>query len=107
MRISDWSADVCSSDLQNYSKALTTRYNTDSDGNRTTIHTPGYDITGIKGNSNYGYLNGEGLAIRKNYYHKPVANFNWDFEINEKSSMSTVLYASLGRGGGKIGRAHV
>lgn len=85
---------------QNYSKALTTRYNTDSEGNRTTIHTPGYDITGIKGNSNYGYLNGEGLAVRKNFYHKPVANFNWDFDINEKSSLSTVLYASLGRGGG-------
>lgn len=85
---------------QNYSKALTTRYNTDSDGNRTTIHTPGYDITGIRGNSNYGYLNGEGLAIRKNFYHKPVANLNWDFDINENSSLSTVLYASLGRGGG-------
>ncbi|HWK56165.1 MAG TPA: carboxypeptidase-like regulatory domain-containing protein [Parapedobacter sp.] len=80
---------------QNYSKALETRYNTNG-----TINTPGYDITGIKGNSNYGYLNGEGLAVRKNYYHKPVANFNWDFEINEKSSLSTVLYASLGRGGG-------
>lgn len=85
---------------QNYSKALTTRYNTDSDGNRTTIHTPGYDITGIRGNSNYGHLDGTGLAIRKNFYHKPVANLNWDFEINENSSLSTVLYASLGRGGG-------
>lgn len=85
---------------QNYSKALLTRYNTDADGNRTTINTPGYDITGVKGNSNYGYLNGEGLAVRKNYYHKPVANLNWDFDIDERSSLSTVLYASLGRGGG-------
>src|SRR5690606_15086983 len=80
---------------QNYSKALETSRNSNG-----TIRTPGYDITGIKGNSNYGYLNGEGLAIRKNYYHKPVANFNWDFDINEKSSLSTVVYASLGRGGG-------
>lgn len=85
---------------QNYSKALETRYNTDAQGNRTTINTPGYDITGIKGNSNYGYLDGKGLAIRKNYYHKPVANLNWDFNINENSSLSTVLYASIGRGGG-------
>jgi len=85
---------------QNYSKALVTRYNTDAEGNRTTINNPGYDITGIKGNSNYGYLDGKGLAIRKNYYHKPVANLNWDFNINESSSLSTVLYASIGRGGG-------
>lgn len=85
---------------QNYSKALLTRYNTDAENNPTTINTPGYDITGIRGNSNYGYLNGKGLAIRKNFYHKPVANLNWDFDISEKSSLSTVLYASLGRGGG-------
>ena len=85
---------------QNYSRGLTTRYNEDGDGNRTTINTPGYDLTGIKGNHNYGYLNGEGLSLRTNYYHKPVANLNWDFDINEKSSLSTVLYASVGRGGG-------
>ncbi len=36
---------------------------------------------------------------RGNYYHKPVANLNWDWNINEKSTLSSVLYASWGRGG--------
>ncbi|REH56464.1 outer membrane receptor protein involved in Fe transport [Tenacibaculum gallaicum] len=34
----------------------------------------------------------------RNIYHKPVANLSWDWTINEKSSLSTVLYGSLGRG---------
>ena len=34
----------------------------------------------------------------RNVYHKPVMNLNWDWNINEKSSLSTVLYGSLGRG---------
>ena len=36
---------------------------------------------------------------RGNYYHKPVANLNWDWTINDKSQLSSVLYASWGRGG--------
>lgn len=55
---------------------------------------------GRKYNSNYGYYRGDYLSERTNYYHKPVANINWDFQINEKSSLSTVLYGSWGRGGG-------
>ncbi|STD53724.1 Outer membrane receptor for Fe3+-dicitrate [Empedobacter falsenii] len=80
---------------QNYSKPLTTSYNSNG-----TINTPGYDITGRKGNSNYGFYNGNPLSLRKNYYHKPVTNLNWDWTINENASLSTVLYASMGRGGG-------
>lgn len=80
---------------QNYSKAMTTARNSEG-----IITSPGYDITGIKGNSNYGWYQGEGMSLRTNYYHKPVANLNWDFDINEQSSLSTVLYASIGRGGG-------
>lgn len=53
-----------------------------------------------KYNSNYGFLNGEALSLVKNYYHKPVANLNWDWDINSDLSLSTVVYASLGRGGG-------
>ncbi len=62
---------------------------------------------GRKYNSNWGYLNGEELNERKNYYHKPVVNLNWDWTINDRSSLSTVLYGSWGRGGGTgpIGRA--
>ncbi len=55
---------------------------------------------GRKYNNNYGYLNGEYLSERTNFYHKPVANLNWDWDINNTTSLSTVLYASWGRGGG-------
>ncbi|WP_312311567.1 TonB-dependent receptor [Empedobacter brevis] len=64
------------------------------------ISRPGYEMTGRKGNANYGFYNGEALSARRNYYHKPVANLNWDFNINEKLSLSTVVYASAGTGGG-------
>ncbi|WP_417874549.1 TonB-dependent receptor [Xanthomarina gelatinilytica] len=35
----------------------------------------------------------------RNIYHKPVANLSWDWTINDKSELSTVLYGSMGRGG--------
>lgn len=59
-----------------------------------------YDRYGRRFNNNYGYLNGEYLTSRRNYYHKPIANLTWDWEINDTSSLSTVIYGSLGRGGG-------
>lgn len=59
-----------------------------------------YDEYGIKFNNNYGFLNGEYLSSRRNYYHKPIMNLNWDWNISEKSNLSTVVYASFGRGGG-------
>ena len=34
----------------------------------------------------------------RNIYHKPVANLSWDLAINDRSSLSSVLYASAGRG---------
>ncbi len=55
---------------------------------------------GKRYNGNYGYLDGSYLTQRRNFYHKPVANLNWDWTISDKSSLSTVLYASWGRGGG-------
>jgi outer membrane cobalamin receptor len=55
---------------------------------------------GRKYNNNYGFLDGDYLSERTNYYHKPVANFNWDYNISDKMNLSTVLYASWGRGGG-------
>jgi len=54
----------------------------------------------IRYNADAGYLNGEAYNIRKNYYHKPVASFNWDYKINETTKLSSVLYASMGRGAG-------
>src|SRR5690606_23252967 len=53
-----------------------------------------------KYNNTYGFLDGEAKNFRRNYYHKPVANLNWDWNINSGLSLSTVLYASVGRGGG-------
>lgn len=57
----------------------------------------------IKYNSDWGYLNGEEYSFRTNYYHKPIASFNWDWKINETTKLSTVLYGSWGRGGGTNG----
>ncbi|RNL88447.1 TonB-dependent receptor [Sinomicrobium pectinilyticum] len=51
-------------------------------------------------NENWGYKNGKFYNERTNYYHKPVMNFNWDWNISDKSNLSTVAYASIGRGGG-------
>ena len=46
-------------------------------------------------------VNGTSITSeRQNYYHKPVMNFNWDFNISDKTDLSTVAYASWGRGGG-------
>lgn len=51
-------------------------------------------------NENWGYRNGEMYNERTNFYHKPVINFNWDWDISDKSDLSTVAYASTGSGGG-------
>lgn len=68
-----------------------------------------FEEFGEKHNRNSGFLNGERFTERRNYYHKPVANLNWDFDINETLDLSTVLYASWGRGGGTggLGRGRV
>lgn len=63
-----------------------------------------YVTYGRKFNGNQGTLNGEDFNGRKNYYHKPVANLNWDWKIDDKSSLSTVIYASIARGGGQSNR---
>lgn len=54
-------------------------------------------------NSNWGIYDGRYFSERTNYYHKPIINVNWDWDINNRSSLSTVLYGSLGRGGGTGG----
>ncbi|MCH2194542.1 carboxypeptidase-like regulatory domain-containing protein [Kordia sp.] len=61
---------------------------------------------GDKYNFNNGTLNGEEFNWRRNFYHKPVLSLNWDWNISEKTKLSSVLYASYGRGGGTgdIGR---
>jgi iron complex outermembrane receptor protein len=68
-----------------------------------------YQAYGEKANANTGFLDGERFTERRNYYHKPVMNLNWDFNINDKLDLSTVLYASWGRGGGTggVGRGRI
>ncbi|WBX76858.1 TonB-dependent receptor [Tenacibaculum ovolyticum] len=55
---------------------------------------------GAKYNADWGYLNGGEYSFRRNFYNKPIASLNWDWEINENLALSTVVYGSWGRGGG-------
>ncbi|MEA3452460.1 MAG: TonB-dependent receptor plug domain-containing protein, partial [Bacteroidota bacterium] len=61
------------------------------------------DPDGIKMNWDYGYRNGQKFNgdHAHNYYHKPVASFNHFWTISSDLSLSTVAYASFGRGGGR------
>lgn len=50
--------------------------------------------------NNWNYdINGKKYAGGRNFYHKPISNITWDWKINEKSNLSTVVYGSIGRGG--------
>ena len=51
-------------------------------------------------NSNGGTLNGEEYNLRRNFYNKPLATFNWDWNISNNLKLNTSLYGSAGRGGG-------
>ncbi len=79
---------------QNYSKSLSS-YDRDGDGTITNEEQ--------RFNNNWGYKDGEVYSLRENFYHKPVANMNWDWNISNRSSLSTVLYGSTGAGGGTGG----
>lgn len=59
-----------------------------------------YARYGKRYNSNSGFYNGERYTFRRNYYHKPIVNLNWDWNISDNTNLSSVLYASWGRGGG-------
>jgi len=58
---------------------------------------------GIKYNRDWGYRNGEiyNTGYAYNYYHKPQMSLNHYFKINDNSKISTSVYASYGRGGGR------
>ena len=78
---------------------------------------------GFRYNPHWGYLNryavdgnyqlvktggrGEVLNERTNFYHKPQVNFNHNWTVNERLSVSNVLYASYGSGGGSAGSGGV
>ncbi len=58
------------------------------------------DKPNIKYNSEWGYLKGEAYSWSKNYFHKPIISFNWDWFINDHLQLSSVVYSMFGRGGG-------
>lgn len=56
-------------------------------------------------NPTYGHgINGERKTIDYNSYHKPQLSLNHLWQINDKSSLSTSLYASIGNGYGYSGQ---
>jgi outer membrane receptor protein involved in Fe transport len=51
-------------------------------------------------NTDAGFLNGEEFNMRRNFYNKPLATINWDWNINSTWTLNTSMYGSAGRGGG-------
>ena len=56
--------------------------------------------SGNKFNPDWGIKNGQVTHIEDNFYHKSQTSLNHYWTMNEKSSLSTALYASFGSGGG-------
>ena len=58
---------------------------------------------GIKTNTDYGYRDGAiyGGAYAYNQYTKPQTSLNHYWKISKKTTLSTSIYASFGRGGGR------
>ncbi len=65
-----------------------------------------YGDKGYRFNPLFGYLHGEEYNDLRNKYHKPQLSLNHDWTIDEKSSLSTALYMSIGRGSGGTAEAH-
>ncbi len=59
-----------------------------------------YDMYGTKYNKNWGYLYGDVLNSRNNYYHKPQMSLNWYWNISDRTFLATSAYLSFGTGGG-------
>lgn len=71
---------------------------------------------GLRYNREWGYLtrtrgisnpNEEVMNSRTNFYHKPVFNLKHFWNINDNSALSTIVYASLGNGGGTRERGNL
>lgn len=59
---------------------------------------------GIRMNTDYGYINGEPVNAANfgyNKYHKPQISLNHYWNINNRSSLMTSMYASIAEGGGQ------
>ena len=44
--------------------------------------------------------NEQEFSMRRNFYNKPLATLNWDWEINSTWKLNSSFYGSAGRGGG-------
>ena len=70
-------------------------------GQRSSRLTPAeYDKYGLKYNKDLYTLGGELKNININYYHKPIFSANDYWTINDKTSITTSVYGSIGHGGG-------
>lgn len=56
---------------------------------------------GIKMNMDFGYKDGKVYSSSYNYYHKPQMSINHFWKINDKTNLSTAVYASISNGGGR------
>ncbi len=66
-----------------------------------------WGVGSYKYNSSYGFdKNGQRKTSEYNVYHKPQLSLNHQWQINEKSSLNTVLYMSIGRGYGYSGQGN-
>lgn len=66
-----------------------------------------YGVMDHKYNPTYGFdNNGQRRTSEYNVYHKPQLSLNHQWQINDKSSLSTVLYMSIGRGYGYSGQGN-
>ena len=54
-------------------------------------------------NPSVGFLKGNMFDDRVNKFHKPAFNLNWNWQVDKKSTLSTVAYFSFGRGYGTSG----
>ncbi len=59
-----------------------------------------YPILNYYNNSSHDVRDASYLMERENYYHKPQMNLNWFWKINDVSSLTSVVYYSMGIGGG-------
>lgn len=68
--------------------------------NRSSIQTYREAESGIRFNPDWGLRGGKVVHIEDNFYHKNQTSLNHYWNIDERSSLSTAAYFSIGRGGG-------
>ena len=75
--------------------------NVDSVYKHTPLYTTGFQgERGLKYNPDWGTLNGKAFSCEMNYFHKPAFNLSHFWTPNDKITVSTIAYLSIGTGGG-------